>query len=202
MNDSLEDLNTQFNRADQEIKREIGEYLYNRPAQWIPKSILVNQFDIDESGVTRHVNDLHEEGYLQTKYVDRQLYVQWEGRGAGGIEYWLRELIPPQMWEAGSNLRPLLTLESLGGAYIPTLFFGILLLSGLLAGLIGIVIALLPAESLFGVEVIEVTLLTGMITVMASTFFFLIPFSRLLERFLWRLVNYAKNLLSGDSEEE
>lgn len=117
MPNQLDDLHDQFDRANQENKRKIGEYLYYRPAQWIARQEIVNQFDIDESGVSRHIDALHEEGFLASKSTADQRYVQWNGRGAGGIEYWIRQAVPPQLWAGGSELRPLLTLTSLGGAY-------------------------------------------------------------------------------------
>jgi hypothetical protein len=151
MPDRLADLRDQFNRADQEKKRQIGEYLYSRPARWVSRQEIVDEFDIDESGVSRHIDSLHEAGYLQTKFIDDQRYVQWDGRGAGGLRYWVREATPPQLWAAGSELRPLFSLDSLGGAYLPTLLFGILILIGFFSGIVTVVLVYLPLNSALGV---------------------------------------------------
>lgn len=191
MTDRLDDLHEQFDRADQKNKRKIGNYLYQRPAQWVPRQEIVEQFNIDESGVTRHIDALHTEGFLASKYVDDRRYVQWNGRGAGGIEYWIRQAIPPQIWAAGSELRPLLTLDSLGGAYVPTILFGILVLTGFSTAISAVFIAYLPSESAFGVTVTDLVVITGIVTIMASVFLLLIPFARLLEIGLERAWNWG-----------
>lgn len=202
MNDTLDDLHTQFDRADQENKRKIGEYLYNRPAQWVPRQEIVEKFDIDESGVSRHIDALYEEGFLLTKTVDGQRYVQWNGRGAGGIEYWIRQAIPPQLWAAGSELRPLLTLDSLGGAYAPTILFGILITIGLITGGFAVFVAYLPSDSIFGIALFEIVILTGMVTILASVLLLLIPFSKLLEYGISKVWNWGISLANTNHDSD
>lgn len=182
MTDQLDELHDQFDRADQENKRRIGEYLYHRPAQWIPRQEIVDQFDIDESGVSRHIDALYEEEFLLSKQMNDQRYVQWNGRGAGGIEYWIRQVVPPQLWSAGNEIRPLLILDSLGGAYVPTLLFGGLVLIGFCTAIFAIFISHLPSESLFGVTVRNVVIFNGVLSIMASLLLLLIPVARLTER--------------------
>jgi biotin operon repressor len=94
MSNRLRKLCAEFDRSDQEIKRDIGRYLHDRPAQWISKQELVDEFNIDESGVGRHIQGLHDEGYLLTTKRDKQLHAQWHGRGAGGLEYWVQQATP------------------------------------------------------------------------------------------------------------
>lgn len=186
MTQELDGLYDRFNRADQENKRKIGKYLHDKPGQWTARQELVEEFDIDESGITRHLDTLHEEGFLTSKFMDDQRYVQWEGRGAGGIEYWMRQAIPNQLWAAGNELRPLLTLESLGGAYVPTLLFGGLVVTGFLTAISAVLISYLPSNSIFGLTVVDLVIVTGLITVLASILFILIPFARLLEIAIFR----------------
>jgi biotin operon repressor len=188
MNNRLSELRTRFDRSDQEIKRDIGRYLHQRPARWISKQELVDEFDIDESGIGRHIQALHDEGYLLTTKKNQQLHAQWNGRGAGGLEYWVRQVTPSQLWSAGSELRPLLTLDSLGGAFVPTAAFGIFLLSGLIGGVAVVVISYAPGDALFGVSARGATLLTGALTVTAATFLILTPVAVLLERGLGKLI--------------
>lgn len=202
MTSQLEELRDQFDRADQENKRRIGEYIYHRPARWIPRQEIVEEFDIDESGVSRHIDALYEEGFLTSKRINGQRYVQWNGRGAGGVEYWIRQAIPPQLWAAGSELRPLLTLDFLGGAYVPTLFFGGLVLVGFSTAIFAVVIAYSPTGSILGVTVTEVVVLTGIITIMASVSFILIPFARLLEVSLVKAWNRGESLAKKDGDDD
>ncbi len=202
MSDKLDQVHEQFPRKDQENKRKIAEYLYNRPGQWVPRQELVEQFDIDGSGITRHINALHDEQFLLSTGDDDQRKVKWNGRGAGGVEYWLRQMIPKQLWVAGSELRPLLTLDSLGGAYVPTLLFGILVLIGFLTGIFAIVVSYFPSDSALGVTATDAVFLSGMITVMASLIFLLIPISKLLDHgievlWVWTVEQTEKG---GDDE--
>lgn len=187
MADRLNELHETYSSANQETKRAIGEYLYDRPGVWVPKTKFEKVIDIDESGVSRHLDDLHEDEFLRTEYDDGQLYVQWRGRGSGGMGYWVRRAVPPQVYGAIVELRPLLTLEALGGAYVPTLMFGFLLLFGFTTALLVVLVSYLPMDSLFGITVLEAIGMTGAATVMASVFFVLIPVARLIERVLWRL---------------
>lgn len=200
MTDQKEELHKKYNRADQTKIRGIGEYLFHRPAHWISRQEIVEEFEIDESGVSRHIDTLHEDGFIASKYDDGQRYVQWEGRGAGGIEYWMREAIPPQIWAAGSELRPLLTLDSLGGAYFPTLLFGGLVLLGFTTAIFAVIIAYHPSDSVFGVTVTEVVVLTGILTIMASVLFILIPFAKLLDEGLERAWEWGFRRIEGDKE--
>ncbi|WP_144798978.1 hypothetical protein [Halorubrum depositum] len=202
MPDRLADLRNQFNRADQEKKRQIGEYLYSRPARWVSRQEIVGAFDIDESGVSRHIDGLHEAGYLQTKYIDDQRYVQWDGRGAGGIRYWVREATPPQLWAAGSELRPLFSLDSLGGAYVPTLLFGILILIGFFSGIVTVVVVYLPSNSALGVTATDMVFLTGIVTMMAAVFLLIIPVARLLDIALQKIVVWSLRLVKEENKEK
>lgn len=187
MTRTLEELYETYPRNDQETKRAIGEFLYEQPAHWIPRHTIVEHFDIDESGVSRHINDLYEDEFIQSTKEDGERLIQWKGRGAGGVDYWLCQMIPSQMWAAGSELRPFLTLESLGGAYIPTVLFGVLSLVGIFAGLSVIVTSYLPSETLFGLTVVDLIFLTGAITVAASLLLILSIFGRLLEIAIYRV---------------
>ena len=81
----------------------------------------------------------------------------------------------------GSELRPLFTLESLGGAYVPTLLFGVLVLMGFITGLFVVLVAYLPTDSALGVTVTDLVFLTGIIIVIVSVFLLLVPLARLLE---------------------
>lgn len=181
MSDRLAELQEQFDRVDQEQKREIGEYLYNRPAKWVPRQAIVDQFEIDESGVSRHISELHDEGYLASKYESEQRFVQWNGRGSGGIEYWIRQAIPQQLLAAGSELRPLLTIESLGGAYVPTVLFGVLILLGFATAIFAVVVAHHPSDAIFGLTIVDAVVWTGFLTIMASIALLLIPIIKLAE---------------------
>jgi predicted transcriptional regulator len=95
--DSLAALQAEYDNENQSTKRNIGEYLYNRPAQWIAQQVLASEFDLDSSGISKHLDKFHEDGYILSKKEDGERYVQWNGRGAGGLEYWARELIPGQL---------------------------------------------------------------------------------------------------------
>jgi hypothetical protein len=202
MPDRLADLRNQFNRADQEKKRQIGEYLYSRPAQWVSRQEIVDEFDIDESGVSRHIDSLHEAGYLQTKFIDDQRYVQWDGRGAGGLRYWVREATPPQLWAAGSELRPLFSLDSLGGAYLPTLLFGILILIGFFSGIVTVVLVYLPSNSALGITATDMVFLTGIVTMMAAVFLLIIPVARLLDIAVQKIVVWSLRLVKEENKEK
>ncbi|WP_157969301.1 helix-turn-helix domain-containing protein [Haloplanus rubicundus] len=197
----LEDLRERFGQDNQDTKRGIGEYLYNQPAQWVSRQELVDEFDIDESGVSRHIDDLHEEGFLTSKYVDDKRHVQWEGRGAGGIEYWIREAVPPQLWAAGSELRPLLTLDSLGGAYIPTLLFAFLVIVGFLTAIVGVAVSHLPSNSIFGMTATDLVIWTGIVTMMASVSLLLLPIAKLLDVGLKKVLKQTSKLNEGEENE-
>lgn len=202
MTRKLEDLYNEYDRDDQELKRHIGEYLYERPARWIPRQTLVAEFDIDDSGISRHLDHLHDNGFIQSHTDDDQREVQWDGRGAGGFEYWLRQAVPSQLWAASSELRPLLTVEALGSAYIPTLMFGMLFILGIVTALFAVVVTYLPSNSALGFTVIDLVILTGWITITASTLLVLSPIGRLLEIGLHRAWKRLKQTISSDQESE
>lgn len=67
MTNTLEKLQETYSRGDQQVKRDIGRFIYERPAQWIPRQTLVDYFDIDESGVSRHVEHLYEDEFIQKR---------------------------------------------------------------------------------------------------------------------------------------
>lgn len=190
MTDQIEELKEQFDRADQEPKRKLGMYLAARPARWVPRQDLVDHLKIDESGVTRHVDTLHDEGYLVSKREEGKRYLMWNGRGVGGFGYWMRQAIPSHFWAAGRELRPLFTLDSLGGAYVPTLLFGTLSLIGFLTAIFTVILSYLPMDSIFGITVTDAFILTGLATIMASVLFVLVPFTRLLEQWLESMWNW------------
>ena len=181
MTKTLEELHETYSREDQQIKRDIALFIYKKPAQWISRQTLVDQFDIDESGVSRHIEQLYEDEFIQQTKENGQRYVQWKGRGAGGLDYWLRQIIPSQLWSAGSELRPLLTIDRLGGAYLPTILFGILFIVGITTALATIVVSYFPSDSAFGVTAQNLVYITGAITVTASLSLVLGIFGRILE---------------------
>ena len=201
MSNQLDEFQTEYDRADQDTKRAIGEYLYRRPAQWVAKQEIAEVFEIDPSVAGRHLDDFYEDGFVVTSKIDGQKHAQWDGRGAGGVRYWLRELVPQQLWMAGSELRPLFTLESLGGAYVPTLLFGVLVLMGFITGLFVVLVAYLPTDSALGVTVTDLVFLSGIITVMASVFLLLVPFARLLEVALVRAWNWGVVLAKNENQD-
>ncbi|QZX99387.1 hypothetical protein [Halobaculum rubrum] len=198
----LKSLNQQFNRADQETKREIGEYVHQNPGRWIPKEELVEVAGIDESGVSRHIESLHEEEYVLSKMDDGQRHVQWNGRGAGGLEYWIRQIIPPQVRAASSELRPLLTLETLGGAYLPTILFGVFVILGLLCGVFAVIISFTPSGSLFGFNAKQIVFLAGSSTIFAAAFFVAIPIAKLIDAGVGRIWNIMTGEPESDGQEE
>lgn len=198
MSDRLDRLRQMYSRDDQESKRRIGKLIYDKPGHWVAKTELVDALGIDESGVSRHLDDLHEDGFLKTKYQDGQLFVQWNGPGAGGFKYRLRLALPPQLWRAGLEIRPLFTINSLGGAYVPTLMFAFLMLIGFLAGLFTVVVSYLPTNSVFGVTVVEAIGFTGGATVFASVTLVLIPVAILLDKGLWKLWHWIAALTADD----
>ncbi|WP_141212536.1 hypothetical protein [Halorubrum sp. Hd13] len=152
----------------------------------------MDQFDIDESGVSRHIDDLYEDEFIQQTKEDGHRSVQWKGRGAGGLDYWLRQIIPSQMWAAGSELRPFLTIGRLGGAYLPTILFGILFFVGIVTALSTIVVSYLPSNSVLGLTVSDLIFLTGGITVTASLSLVLGIIGRFLEigmHWIWTSVS-------------
>lgn len=191
MTSQLEELNEDYDRANQDTKREMGISLYNRPARWIAKQELADEFDIDPSVVGRHLDDFYEDGYIVSQKREGQRYVQWKGRGAGGIRYWANEVIPQQLWMAGSELRPFLKLDSLGGAYLPTILFGLLMIVGLITGVLAFIIETLPTTSVFGITTFDLVVLTGLITMFASMFLFTAPLAHLFELTLVRFWKWA-----------
>jgi hypothetical protein len=193
MPDQLERLEMEYDRSDQQTKREIGRHIYDKPGRWITKEEIVGNFDIDESGVSRHLDHLHDNEFIVSKKENGERLVQWNGRGSGGIEYWLRQLIPSQIQAATNELRPLLTLDSLGGAYIPTLVFGLLTVLGFLMGLLSVLIAFHPSESVFGFTTTSGVILTGFVTILASVILVTIPFARMLEVAIWRTWDQASS---------
>ena len=186
MPDQLERLELEYSRSDQETKRKIGKYIYHRPGRWITREEIGGNFEIDESGVSRHLNDLYDNEFIVSKKENGERLVQWNGRGSGGIEYWLRQLIPSQIQAATNELRPLLTLDSLGGAYVPTLIFGFLTVLGFFMGLSSVLIAFHPSESVFGFTTTSGVILTGFVTILASVILVTIPLARILEVAIWR----------------
>lgn len=201
MTRTLEELHEEYGREDQEIKRHIGEYLYERPARWIPRQRLVAEFDVDDSGISRHLDHLHDDGFIQShKNDDDQREVQWDGRGAGGLEYWVRQAIPSQLWSASSELRPLLTVEALGSAYIPTLLFGILFILGVMTALFAVVVTYLPSESALGFTVTNLVILTGWITITASMLLVLSLIGRLFEVGLHKTWDRLKMTVQTEQE--
>lgn len=200
MTEKLAKLHETYDRSDQEIKREIGGYLHDRPGRWISKQDIVDWTDIDESGVNRHLDQLHEDGFLQRRFSDGdQLQVKWNGRGAGGVGYWFRKIVPIEVRKAGVEISPLLTVKSLGSAYFPTLLFSVLILEGTLTGLIVVVISHIPGNSLFGVTPREALIASGIANVGAAVFLLLIPLALLLERFLKYVWQKSVQLLTPGS---
>lgn len=183
MSKELDRLLNTFDQENQTSKREIGKYLHDRPGKWIPKSDLEELTGLDESVVGRHVQDLHDEGFVQSKLGDDgQLYARWNASGAGGFEFWLRRTVPSELREAGETARPLLTLDYLGGAYVPTLLMGLLYIVGFCMGISTVVISHYPGDSILGITVIDTLLIAGFVTVFASVLLVVIPFAILLDR--------------------
>ena len=170
MGDSLSELQAEYDREDQSTKREIGAYLYERPAQWISKQKLAAEFDLDESGIAKHISAFDDDGYVLLTTMDGKRYVQWDGRGAGGFRYWSKQIVPEQLWGAGNELRPFLTVDRLGGAYIPTILFGILVIFGVLMGTATFLMEYLDLDPILGWSSIDILVLTGITTMAASIF--------------------------------
>jgi hypothetical protein len=187
MSELLNDVKKKFDREDQQVKRDIAEYLYRQPGQWIAKQELADLYGIDESGVGRHLDDLHDFGAIQSKTDDTQRFVKWDGRGVGGLRYWTRRAIPDELWVVGEDLRAFLTPSVLGGAFVPTLAFVLLLCLGLATALFTTVLMFLPVDSLLGVTVVNAFAITGLITMLASVLLALVPAARLLEAIVWRV---------------
>lgn len=202
MSQQLDSLKEEFDRDDQDTKRTIGQYIHDNPGRWISRKEIVDEVDIDESGVSRHIDKLHEEGYLLSKKVDEQRHVQWNGRGAGGIEYWIHQIVPPQARTAGSELKPLLTLERLGGAYVPTILFGVFVLLGFMCGIFAVVLSHTPSDSFAGVTTDQVVYLAGIATIFASTVFVLIPVAKLIEVGLEELIQFFNTTSESDERSQ
>jgi hypothetical protein len=202
MDGQLERLHDFYPRKDQEKKREIAKYVYNRPGRQIPRQEIVEEFDIDDSGVSRHINDLHDDRFLLTTGDGDQRYVRWNGRGSGGVEFWVRQAIPNEVWEAWKELRPLLTISSLGGAYVPTVLFVLLSLIGFLTAIFSIVASYTPSNSVFGVTVANAVYLTGLFTVTASLSLVLIPVAKLLGEAMERMWYWGTGNLDIEDERD
>jgi biotin operon repressor len=180
MGDKLSELNAEYDQSNQAIKRNLGSHLYHRPAQWVSQQDLATEFEKDPSTVSRHLDDFHDDGYVISKTTESGRYVQWAGRGGGGVRYWVRELVPTQLWLAGSELRPLLRFDRFGGAYLPTLLFGLLMVVGLVMGVATYLIAEFELGGILGYSTTDILVLTGIVTVLASVF--------LCTAILWRLL--------------
>lgn len=195
----LDAVRDEFDREDQQIKHEIAAYLFYRPGRWVAKPELVERFDIDESGISRHLDHLHDSGYVQSKTeVGGKRYVKWNGRGVGGLSYWIRAAIPDAFWEVGENLRDLLQPTRLGGAFVPTFAFVMLLCLGLIAAFATIILSYLPGDSLFGITIWDTLAWTGLFTVLASVLLALIPVAHVLETVFWWVSPHEKSDLSDD----
>jgi len=197
MGDSLTELKAEYDQDNQDTKRSIGEYLHGRPSQWIAQQELASEFDIDVSGVSKHLKQFEKQDYIETKEVNDEKYAQWIGRGAGGIRYWADRIIPGPLWEAGRELRLFVTLDRLGGAFLPTLLFGFLMILGLVMGVMTYLIAEFELESVVGYTARDILVFTGICTMMASVL--------LLAGILWRLLVWgvaAGGLVSESSEQD
>ena len=201
MSRQLKSLEQQFDRGDQDTKRTIGEYVHGNPGRWVSREELVDVVDIDESGVSRHLDHLHDEGYFLSKSPDDQRLVQWNGRGAGGIEYWIRQIIPRQARAAGNEIKPLLTLDSLGGAYLPTFLFGVFVILGFLCGIFAVILSHAPGDTIAGVTMDQVVLLAGLSTIFASTVFVLIPVAKLIEAGLEKIIQFFGRTSESDKQD-
>lgn len=194
MSKNLDLLQNQYDRKDQGVKRDIGKYIHDRPGRWISKKKIVDWSNLDESGVQRHLEDFHEDGFIITKIGDDdQLYAKWNGRGSGGISYYTREIIPPELIAAAKEIRPILTLDSIGGAYLTTLVFGILLIIGLATASFTAVVYYTPGDAAFGITVFEALVLTGIVTVAASVFMLFIPVGIILEKIIEWILDWISN---------
>ena len=80
MGDSLSELQAEYDREDQSTKREIGAYLYDRPAQWISKQKLAAEFDLDESGIAKHIGAFDDDGYVLLTTMETLCSVGWAWR--------------------------------------------------------------------------------------------------------------------------
>lgn len=201
MSDLLDDVEERFDRGDQQVKRDIARYLYHQPGQWIAKQELTDLFEIDESGIGRHLDDLHDFGAIQSKTENTRRFVKWNGRGIGGFRYWIRKAIPDELWIVGEDLRAFLTPSVLGGAYIPTLAFVLLLCFGLATALFTTFLLFLPMDSLFGITVVTAFAITGLVTMSASVLLALVPVARLLDAIVWRLMPQDAHNRGKDSEQ-
>lgn len=201
MSRQLKSLEEQFDRGDQDTKRTIGEYVHDNPGRWVSREELVDEVEIDESGVSRHLDHLHDEGYFLSKSPDDQRFVQWNGRGAGGIDYWIRQIIPRQARAAGNEIRPLLTLDSLGGAYLPTFLFGVFVILGFLCGIFAVILSHAPGDTIAGVTMGQVVSLAGLATIFASTVFVFIPVAKLLDMGLQKLIEWLRTTSESDEQD-
>jgi len=179
MGDSLTELQAEYDQENQETKRTIGAYLYERPSQWIAQQDLASEFNLDGSTVSKHLKQFEQDEFIETQEIDDQRHAQWSGRGAGGIRYWADRIIPQPLWRAGRELRPYVTLDRLGGAFLPTLLFGFLMILGLVMGAATYLIAEFELASVFGYTAWDILVFTGICTMGASML--------LLASVLWRL---------------
>jgi hypothetical protein len=171
MGDRLAALHAEYDNDNQDTKRAIGEYLYNHPVEWVSQQAIASEFEPDVSGISKHLDDFHDDGYIHsTIRDDGQRYVQWDGRGAGGITYWSNQVLPRHLWEAGNEIRPLLTLDRLGGAYLPTILFGVLMVVGVVLGTVTVLIYYLDVRPFYGWTIPDLLILTGYLTMAASLF--------------------------------
>ncbi|OYR83589.1 hypothetical protein DJ71_10020 [Halorubrum sp. E3] len=102
------------------------------------------------------------------------------------------------MWSAGSELRPLLTIDRLGGAYLPTILFVILFFVGIVTALSAIVVSYFPSNSVLGFSAGNLVFLTGAITVTASLSLVLGIVGRVLEMALYRVWNYITGSVQSE----
>lgn len=203
MSRTFDKLAEAYDRNDQATKRDLGKYIHDRPWRWISRQELVEEFAIDESVVGRHLDSFHEDGFvISTHDESGQRLVRWNGRGAGGLKYWLRTILPERVWRAGSELRPLITLDALGGAYPILVFTGFCWLLGLCAALFLIVVIYGPHESIIGVTAAEALAVTGLLTVVATVFLILVPVAYIVDRALLRTWYWVTTRTPDDQSDE
>ncbi len=189
MTDKLDQLRDQYDRADQDTKRDIGEYLYARPNQQISQQELTEEFGIGDSGVSRHLDEFDDDGYIDSFRESGERYATWNGDGKKTLRSWLRRVLPDRLLSAGYELRPLFSASRLGGGYIPVLLSGGFIVSGIVTAVLAIVLAHSPMESIMGLTVVDILLLTGLAVAAAATMLLTLPLVLLLNRSLLRLVS-------------
>lgn len=192
MGRTLRELRTEFDRSDQQTKRAIGEYLYNRPGRWVSRQELVATFSVDGSQVSRHLSDLEDTAFIRRREQDGHTEVQWQGVGAGGVGYWIRSITPAPFVAVAQELRPVFTVERLGGVILPAALSVVLLVGGLLLGLAVIVVSYLPGGAVFGVTVFDLVFTAGILTVGVSLTLALAVPAAALELLLDRVVEHFR----------